>query len=355
MRISVCMIVKDEEQHIRACLDSIPGDLEVVIIDTGSVDQTTKIAESYANVRLYQCTWDNDFAKARNYSLSMATGTHIFAIDADERFQKGTYKQIVNYVKQNPRMPAAVMIRNIGDYNEHNRVHRMVRLFPNKENYRFHGSVHEVLYSDRSLSPFKMSDIMIDHYGYNQSNFREKKYGLYFGLYHKHLRVNPNDGYMWYQLGKLHASVDELEEACGAFIQAANYMAAPSLSHAAMIVEFAKVLRKGEVAEEALYILESNKQQYGDYPDLWFQLGLLYMDVGHVELIPVAFKQALQIGETKKYATTEGAGSYLAAYNLGVFYEVTGQHKEALIFYNLAKPYEPAVLRSEILSKEVIE
>lgn len=351
MKISICMIVKNEEKHIRACLDSIPGDVEINITDTGSTDQTTEIAESYANVRLTRYIWEDDFAKARNYSLSMATGTHIFMIDADECFQNGTYEQIANYVKQEPRIPAAVMIRNIGNNTEHSRVHRMVRLFPNQTKYRFHGSVHEVLYNDRSVASFNMSDIMIDHHGYNQLDYRKKKYHFYLSLYQKHLQMHPTDGYMWYQVGKLHASVDELEAACEAFIQAVNCMKNPSLSHASMIVEFGKVLRKAQLIEDAICLLENNQNLYEDYPDLWFQLGLLYMDSGKLESIPLAFNQAIEIGETKKYATTEGVGSFLAAYNLGVYYEVCGKVREALAAYSLANPYEPAVLRYDILKK----
>lgn len=355
MRISICMIVKNEEQYIGSCLQSLPGDIEIVIVDTGSTDRTTEIAESYSNVRLYHHTWEEDFAKARNYCLSKAIGSHIFVLDADERFQSGTYEQIVNYVKQNSQKPAAVMIRNIDDSHEFTRVHRMVRLFPNHEKYRFHGPVHEVLYNDQSIASFEMGEIMIDHYGYNQSNYKEKKYDVYLSLYQKQLRVNSADGYIWYQLGKLHASVDELEGACEAFIQAINFMTAPTLSHAAMVVEFAKVLRKAQMIEDAIQLLEINQNHYSDYAELWFQLGLLYMDVGRMELIPVAFKQAIQIGESGKYATIEGAGSFLAAYNLGVFYEVTGKTEKALVYYNMAKPYEPAILRADIVSRGVIE
>ncbi|AZK45913.1 glycosyltransferase family 2 protein [Paenibacillus lentus] len=353
MEISVCMIVRNEEQHLRACIGSIPDNIEIVIVDTGSTDRTTEIAESYKNVQLYRYEWEEDFAKARNYSLSKATGSHIFVIDADERFQSGTYEQIMNYIQQNSQKPAAVMIRNIDESSEQRRVHRMVRLFPNDGRYRFWGTVHEVLYKDQSTASFDLSDIMIDHFGYNYSNYREKKYGVYHSLYHTHLKVNPSDGYMWYQLGKLHASVEELEEACEAFIQASRFMGVPTLSHAAMVVEFAKVLRKAQLVEDAIYLLESNRDYYVDYPDLWFQLGLLYIDAGRMELISNAFEQALLIGETRKYASIEGSGSFLAAFNLGVFYEVTGKSEEALKYYNMARPYEPAALRIDILSREV--
>lgn len=355
MRLSVCMIVRNEEQYIRSCLESLPTDVEIIIVDTGSTDNTITIINSFEGVRLFHYEWNDDFAEARNYSISLATGSHIFVLDADERFQKDTYNQIISCVAKTSQLPAAVMIRNVTDSSQEYRVHRMVRLFPNNGIYRFHGSVHEVLHKAQDSAKFIMSEIMIDHFGYNQSNYREQKYERYYSLYHSHLGTNPSDGYMWYQLGKLHASVDELEEACDAFIQATKYMTVPTLAHGAMIVEFSKVLRKAQLYEDALHLLENNQNYYSDYPDLWFQLGLLYMDVGELELIPIAFEKALYIGDSKTYATVEGVGSFLAAYNLGVYYEITGNIEEALRYYNMATTYEPAVLRVDIIKRGVIE
>ena len=84
MKFSLCMIVKDESAVLRACLDSLKGIMdEIIIVDTGSTDDTKKIAAEYTPY-LYDFEWNNDFAAARNFAFSKATGDYIYSADADE-------------------------------------------------------------------------------------------------------------------------------------------------------------------------------------------------------------------------------------------------------------------------------
>lgn len=84
IRISLCMIVKNEAKVLARCLDSI-ADLmdEVIIVDTGSTDETKEIARKYTE-NVYDFPWNDDFASARNFSFSKATMDYIYAPDADE-------------------------------------------------------------------------------------------------------------------------------------------------------------------------------------------------------------------------------------------------------------------------------
>ncbi len=81
MTISLCMIVKNEEQTLARCLDSV-ADLmdEIIIVDTGSTDQTKTIAARYTD-RVYTFDWNDDFASARNESLDKATCSYILWLD----------------------------------------------------------------------------------------------------------------------------------------------------------------------------------------------------------------------------------------------------------------------------------
>lgn len=83
--ISLCMIVKNEEKVLRRCLDSV-ADLveELVIVDTGSTDATKQIAAGYANAKVYDFEWVDDFSAARNFAFSKATQEYIYSADADE-------------------------------------------------------------------------------------------------------------------------------------------------------------------------------------------------------------------------------------------------------------------------------
>jgi hypothetical protein len=82
--ISLCMIVKDEADILARCLDSV-ADLmdEVIVVDTGSRDNTKEIAARYTE-RVVDFAWVDDFAAARNYAFSLANGDYIYSADADE-------------------------------------------------------------------------------------------------------------------------------------------------------------------------------------------------------------------------------------------------------------------------------
>lgn len=94
--ISLCMIVKNEEAILARCLDSV-ADLmdEIIIIDTGSTDKTKEIAAKYTS-KIYDYTWINDFADARNFSFSKATMDYIYAPDADEVLDEENRKRFLD-------------------------------------------------------------------------------------------------------------------------------------------------------------------------------------------------------------------------------------------------------------------
>ncbi len=83
-QVSLCMIVKNEEDYLPQCLESIKDIVdEIIIVDTGSTDKTVKIAESYG-AKVYYFKWNNNFSEARNESLKYATKDWILILDADD-------------------------------------------------------------------------------------------------------------------------------------------------------------------------------------------------------------------------------------------------------------------------------
>jgi glycosyltransferase involved in cell wall biosynthesis len=94
--LSIAMIVKNEEKNLPRCLESLKGLFaEIIIVDTGSIDRTPKIAQDYG-AKLYYHAWENDFSKHRNQSFGYATGDWILQIDADE--------ELVFYHNRSPRI-----------------------------------------------------------------------------------------------------------------------------------------------------------------------------------------------------------------------------------------------------------
>jgi len=95
VEVSLCMIVKNEENVLARCLDSF-RDLveEIVIVDTGSTDRTKKIAARYTD-RIYDFEWIDDFAAARNFAFSKTTKEYIYSADADEMIDEENAKKFL--------------------------------------------------------------------------------------------------------------------------------------------------------------------------------------------------------------------------------------------------------------------
>ena len=98
MLLSLCMIVKNEENTLGRCLESVKDIVdEIIIVDTGSTDNTIKIAEKYgAEIFFYK--WDNSFANARNYSLSKASKDWILIMDADDELKGEDKDKVIKLI-----------------------------------------------------------------------------------------------------------------------------------------------------------------------------------------------------------------------------------------------------------------
>jgi len=182
--LSLCMIVKNEEDCLGKCLMSaIPVVDEIVIVDTGSTDRTKAIAKVFGG-KVYDFEWNDDFSEARNFSLSKATGEWILVLDADEVISSLDYKCLTKIVKNNTDHPAAYSITrnyvespaagwtyNDGQYAGEDgtgcRPSSKVRLFSNDNRIRFQNPVHETVEPSLVSQGIKTRkcDIRIHHYG----------------------------------------------------------------------------------------------------------------------------------------------------------------------------------------------
>lgn len=350
MKISVCMIVKNEESQLKRALASIPGDCEIVVIDTGSNDQTVELAEQLG-AKVYAYEWSDHFAEARNASIRHATGDYILIMDADEELPDDWESAVRIHLERFPNQAATVQIHNIteGEIT----AHHAVRLFPNNGQYAFQGRVHEKLYCGSEPAQAVLSTIRIYHYGYSEEQYITKgKFERYIRLYQEELAQNPNDGYMLYQLGKLYYSVKQYKDAYEPLSAAVSLQQFERFYYPPLLVIFGYTLKELNLSRHAYELLEPLAPLFPKFPDLPFLLGMLAMETGQIQQIERHFKEALSIGDTDRYTTVVGCGSFRAAHNLGVYYEVTGKLAEARKHYELAakQNFGPSSRRLEELS-----
>lgn len=146
--ISLCMIVKNEEDVIARCLDSVADIVdEIIIVDTGSTDKTKDIVKNYTT-QIYDFEWINDFSAARNYSFSKATKDYIFWLDADDVIldeDRQKFKELKNTL--NFGIDVVMMKYNVGFDIEGNVTfsYYRERLVKKSNNPKWHDPVHEHL------------------------------------------------------------------------------------------------------------------------------------------------------------------------------------------------------------------
>ncbi|MCX7709360.1 MAG: glycosyltransferase [Clostridia bacterium] len=144
--ISLCMIVKNEEDTLGRCLDSIKGLVdEIIIVDTGSADRTKEIAREYTN-KIYDFEWIDDFAAARNFSFSKATKEYILWLDADDVLLEEDRLKLKNLRKTlNPEIDVVMMKYNIGtnEKGEPLSTFYRERLLKRSKNFQWFNPVHE--------------------------------------------------------------------------------------------------------------------------------------------------------------------------------------------------------------------
>lgn len=161
--ISLCMIVKNEEEVLDRCLSSIKDAVdEIIIVDTGSTDQTKKIASKYTN-DIYDYRWNNDFSKARNYAFSKATCDYCMWLDADDVVLSKD-KQALLHLKEtlDDDISVVMMKYNTQFDNDGNPTftYYRERLLRRVDNFKWQGFIHEVI-SPRGKIEY--SDIAITH------------------------------------------------------------------------------------------------------------------------------------------------------------------------------------------------
>ncbi|MGE5404944.1 MAG: glycosyltransferase [Candidatus Saccharibacteria bacterium] len=161
--ISLCMIVKNEEETLGRCLDSIKDLVdEIVIVDTGSTDRTKEIAERYS-AKIHDFEWIDDFSAARNYSFSKATQDYILWLDADDVLFE-TDREKLKKLKEtlDPRIDVVMMRYNLGvdDKGNVTTTYYRERLLKRSRNFKWHDPIHEyMLFSGNIIN----SDVAITH------------------------------------------------------------------------------------------------------------------------------------------------------------------------------------------------
>ena len=210
--VAAAMIVRDEERFLPGSFSSLRGKVDdVVIVDTGSVDDTQSIAKAFG-ARVFHFEWNDDFAAARNRGLEEVNADWILYIDADERLHTPGDRHVAEFLDPDA-IAAYVQFKPKVNYTSY----REPRLFRRDTRLRFSGRIHEFILpaidciSERAKLSIARTAIGLDHLGYEGDQARKAARNI--PLLRQAIEDDPNRVYYWYHLAKSLAAIGQVDEA----------------------------------------------------------------------------------------------------------------------------------------------
>ena len=194
--LTLCMIVKDEERNLALCLDSVRGlARELIVVDTGSTDQTPRIAAGYGATVIPFDFSTVDFAAARNCAIARASNRWILMLDADETLDPAGAPLIATIAAGGENAGYFLERRNLSSDSARPTTDYVVRLFPNHPNHRYRGRVHETI--DASIlsagGRLRKSAIRIHHNFAADREARRRKNYRYIEILKQEIAADPGD------------------------------------------------------------------------------------------------------------------------------------------------------------------
>jgi tetratricopeptide (TPR) repeat protein len=279
--LSVCLITKDEEEALPRCLRSLkPVADQIVVVDTGSTDDTREIARSFG-ADVHEFTWADDFAAARNAAVEHATCDWILIVDADEELTLGSAAQLRDLLTQ----PIAGSVCQLITLALSRRPGRLApdlvghpRLFRRGEGIHFEGAIHEQLVDreGRPLDSALATGIVVHHHGYLESPAAMAERGeRNLRLLAARLEAEPDNPYLLFHLGHARLGCGRIEEAVPLLKRAGELAEEGHAFRTKAIILLSDALRLLGRPGEAEDALRAGLASHPDHPELLCALGLI--------------------------------------------------------------------------------
>lgn len=338
--ISVCIITKNEAENLDKCLQSLsPYPFEIVVVDTGSADNSKEIARKYTD-KVFDFEWVNDFSAARNFSISRASHNMIFVLDTDEFLVEFDFDQIQQLMAAHPKSVGLIKRLDYfeADGEKHCQTTIIDRLF-NRKYYHYERPIHEILVPISNISTTSYHiPVVADHVGYVGSADK---------LYEKSMRdielllpeieKNPDEPYYYFQMAQSYLCMRKPDQAMDYFKMAMERNPAPEEDYTRILVcNYGNMLLDAEKAQEASCLL-SFYDSYSNNADYLCMIGLMYLQLNQPLKALPEFVKALSA------PSRDSMESRVISYYIGYIYELFGQKDIAESHYRKCGEFEPAL------------
>jgi len=301
MKISACIIAKNEEKNLPRLLESIKGKFdEIILVDTGSTDKTVEIAKSYG-CKVYHRKWKG-FADARNYAVSKASGEWIWHFDADFELEEQEWKKALFYLKHLPKEidAVAILIKNISS-DDNAGISSNTFIHRNKPDVRWVGKVHETV----NVSESAGIPVFVKHYGYQNYECLQEKANRNLQLIEEELKnINPSKKDYYIKLFYLVQSYSIIAVEKTEYWEKVIRYSEEFLSKVPEDIKFfstyiyvylIRALIQKKMYEKAQKRLKEALQKFPDYPDILFIKAELYMRLKNYDKASEGYLKFIQL------------------------------------------------------------
>ena len=376
LTLSLCMIVRDEEQMLPRCLAAVaPAVDEIVIVDTGSTDATVEIAKSFG-AKVIEFPWTGSFSDARNVSFEAATGDWVMYLDADEVLVAEDVDQLRALTGRTWReafyLVETSYTGELGDGGA--MVNNALRVFRNRPEYRFKDRLHEqIAHTLPTYIPGRVEQtpVRVTHYGYLGSvRDAKEKSQRNVELLRTQAAESPKTPFLHFNLGSeyivvgaLDAAVEELRTARSLVQAEGNLTRAEYVP--SLFTRLVMVLRMSGKLTEASTTAAEGLELFPQFTDLVLAQARIAQMQGDTDKALDLFDRAIEMGEAPaRYGPMVGSGTFLARLALAELYLEIGDAAKARTtlqwcvehhpdFLAVAAPYATALLRDGVAAGDV--
>ena len=325
--ISLCMIVKNEEENLQRCLNSIYDMVdEIIIVDTGSTDKTVDIAKKFG-AKVHYVKWNNNFSEARNESLKYASKDWILILDADDEFYMEDRKTFKVLLDSNLDEKAIYYFETLSYYgnsiqNGDIAVNINPRLFKNNRGIHYEGEIHNQLVFVQGEYNAICDSIKIHHYGYLDNMIISKdKRNRNISILKKQIKNNINKAFAYFNLGNEYSSLDDTTNALECYYK--SYEDFDSGRGYSFILILRIIISNYNLGKynEALKFINIGIKHYPKCTDIYFYKALIYKAIDRPTLQIKALEKCIEMGEPpSELKFIYGTGTFKAYYELGNVY-----------------------------------
>lgn len=325
--ISLCMIVKNEEDVLERCLSSVQQAVdEIIIVDTGSTDRTKEVAAKF-NAKIFDYEWTNHFANARNFSFDQATSDYILWLDADDVLQPADLARLL-YLKETTPFDYDTVTMNYHLSFDHNGnptySYRRNRLVKRSNNFRWIGPVHEYL---AVFGTSLRSDISVTHR--KERSYSDRNLQIYLSRYESGEQFSPRDQFYFANELRDNARYEESIEWYNTFLNGKQGWVEDNVSACSRQAYCFEALNK---RDQAIIHLLRTLQYVPPRPDFCCQIGALFSADRQYDNAIYWYEQALVTSRNTSDMSfhNPATATWLPHLQLTVCYDRIGNTEKAL-------------------------